>query len=149
MTIPEGLTTPAATQSSEAEAFAANTYRRLFLVMVVLLVVATPVLWVEYGRGMGFSFILGGGIALINFHWLKRSLTALVDAVAIAGKKRSPAGIILRFVLRYVLIGVALYAIFKSSAMSLYGLCAGLSLPVGAVLIEAAYAIYGALRRGL
>jgi F0F1-type ATP synthase assembly protein I len=142
------VTTQATIEGCEAEAFAANTYRRIFLVMVVLLVIAAPVLWVEYGRGMAFSFILGGVIALINFHWLKRSLTAMVDAVAVAGKKRSPAGIILRFVLRYVLIGVALYAIFKSSAMSLYGLCAGLSLPVGAVLIEAAYAIYGALRRG-
>lgn len=143
------MTTQAAIEGREAEAFAANTYRRIFLSMVALLVAATPVLWVEYGRGMALSFILGGGIALVNFHWLKRSLTALVDAVAVAGKKRSSAGIILRFVLRYVLIGVAVYAIFKSSAMSLYGLCAGLSLPVGAVLIEAAYAIYGALRRGL
>lgn len=142
------MTTHAAIEGREAEAFAANTYRRIFLVMVVLLVAAAPVLWVKYDRGMALSFILGGVIALVNFHWLKRSLTALVDAVAVAGKKRSSAGIILRFVLRYVLIGVALYAIFKSSAMSLYGLCAGLSLPVGAVLIEAAYAIYGALRRG-
>ncbi|HKV95236.1 MAG TPA: ATP synthase subunit I [Candidatus Angelobacter sp.] len=143
------MTTQAASDGREAEAFAKNTYRRIFLVMVVLLVAATPVLWVKYGRGMALSFIIGGLIALINFHWLKRSLAAMVDAIALAGKRRSPAGIILRFVLRYVLIGVALYAIFKSSAMSLYGLCAGLSLPVGAVLIEAAYAIYGALRRGL
>jgi hypothetical protein len=57
--------------------------------------------------------------------------------------------VLLRFVLRYVLIAAAAYAIFKSSDMSLYGLCAGLSLPVGAVLIEAAYAMYGALRRGI
>lgn len=116
--------------------------------MVVLLVAGTPLLWAKYGRGMAFSFALGGGIALINFYWLKRTLAALVEAVAVAGKKRSSAGIVLRFVLRYALIAVAAYAIFKSSAMSMVGLCAGLSLPVGAVLTEAAYAIYSALRRG-
>lgn len=142
------MTTPAAVEDREAEAFSANTFRRIFLTMIVLLGAGMPVLWTRYGRGMALSFALGGGISLINFYWLKRTLAALVQAVAVAGKKRSSAGVILRFVLRYLWIAVAAYAIFKSSAMSLYGLCAGLSLPVGAVLIEAAYAIYGALRRG-
>ena len=142
------MNTRAAAEDREAEAFSANTFRRIFLAMVVLLVAGTPLLWAKYGRGMAFSFVLGGGIALINFYWLKRTLAALVEAVAVAGRKRSSAGIVLRFVLRYALIAVAAYAIFKSSAMSMVGLCAGLSLPVGAVLIEAAYAIYGALRRG-
>jgi ATP synthase I subunit len=128
-------------------AFDARVLRRLFVVMVGLLIALTPLLWLRYGWGMALSFVVGGAISLVNFYWLKRILAAMVDAVAVEGKKRSPAGIVLRFLLRYVLIGVAAYAIFKSSAMSLYGLCAGLSLPVGAVLIEAAYAIYGALRQ--
>ena len=136
-------------EDRNAEAFAANTFRRIFLTMMVLLVAGAPVLWAKYGGGMALSFVIGGGISLINFYWLKRTLAALVEAVAVAGRKRSSAGIILRFVLRYVLIAVAAYAIFKSSEMSMVGLCAGLSLPVGTVLIEAAYAIYGVLRRGL
>lgn len=139
---------PAVVEDPEAEAFSRNTFRRLFLTMIILLVVAAPVLWAKYGRGMGLSFLLGGGISLVNFYWLKRSLAALVDAVALRGEKRSSAGVVLRFLLRYILIAVAAYAIFKSSELSMYGLCAGLSLPVGAVLIEAAYAMYGALRRG-
>jgi hypothetical protein len=139
---------PEAIANREAAAFAANTFRRIFVSMVGLLIAATPLLWLRYGRGMALSFMLGGVISLINFYWLKRVLAAMVEAVAVHGKRRSAAGILLRFVLRYVLIGVAAYAIFKSSAMSMYGLCAGLSLPVGAVLIEAAYAVYGALRRG-
>ncbi|MGC2697278.1 MAG: ATP synthase subunit I [Candidatus Angelobacter sp.] len=142
------MTTLATVADGEAEAFAVNSFRRLFFAMIALLVVGAPVLWWKYGRGMALSFILGGAISLLNFYWLKRTLVSLVNAVALAGKPRSPAGVILRFVLRYLLIAVAAYAIFKSSAMSMYGLCAGLSLPVGAVLIEAVYAVYGALRRG-
>jgi ATP synthase I subunit len=142
------LTTPAAVEDHEAGSFPAQTFRRVFLTMIVFLAAGTPVFWLKFGGGMALSFALGGGISLVNFYWLKRSLAALVDAVALAGKRRSSAGVVLRFMLRYLLIAVAAYAIFKSSAMSLIGFCAGLSLPVGAVLIEAAYAMYGALRRG-
>jgi len=142
------LIAPEAVAEREAAAFAANTFRRIFLVMAALLIVGTPLLWVRYGGGVALSFVIGGAISLLNFYWLNRILAALVDAVALRGKKRSAGGIVLRFVLRYLLIALAAYAIFKSSDMSMVGLCAGLSLPVGAVLIEAAYAIYGALRRG-
>jgi hypothetical protein len=143
------LNTPAVIEDPEAETFSAKTVRRLFVVMIVLLVVTAPALWMKYGAGMALNFVLGGVISLVNFYWLKRTLAALVEAVALRGQKRSSAGVLLRFLLRYVLIAAAAYAIFKSSDMSLYGLCAGLSLPVGAVLIEAAYATYGALRRGI
>ncbi len=143
------MTLPAATmEEREAEASAAQIFRRIFLTMVALLIAGAPVLWVKFGAGMAISFVLGGAISLVNFYWLKRVLTALVNAVAVGGKSRSPAGIVFRFVLRYLLIAAAAYAIFKSSDMSMYSLCVGLSLPVGAVLIEAVYAVYGALRRG-
>ena len=142
------MITPAVVEDPQAEAFSRNVLRRLFLTMILLLAAAAPVLWTKYGAGMGLSFLLGGGISLFNFYWLQRTLAALADAVAVRGEKRSSAGVVLRFVLRYLLIAVAAYAIFKSSAMSMIGLCAGLSLPVGAVLIEAIYAIFGAFRRG-
>jgi len=135
-------------EDPQAEAFSRSTLRRLFLTMIILLALVAPVLWAKYGEGMGLSFLLGGVISLVNFYWLQRTLVALVDAVAVRREKRSSAGVVLRFVLRYLLIAVAAYAIFKGSAMSMVGLCAGLSLPVGAVLIEAIYAIFGALRRG-
>jgi hypothetical protein len=143
------LITPAVVEDPQAEAFSRNTLRRLFLNMIILLAAAAPVLWAKYGAGMGLSLLIGGGISMINFYWLQRTLAALADAVAVRGQKRSSAGVVLRFLLRYLLIAVAAYAIFKSSAMSMVGLCAGLSLPVGAILIEAGYALYGALRRGL
>jgi len=130
-------------------AFDVAILRRLSIFMAGLLIAATPLLWVRYGRAVALSFVIGGAISIVNFYWLKRVLNGMMEAVAVQGKRRSAGGMVLRFLLRYVLIGVTVYAIFKSSAMSLYGLCAGLSLPVGAVLIEAAYAIYGALRRGI
>lgn len=142
------MTTPETVEEREAEAASARILRRIFLTMVALLIAGLPLLWLKFSPGMALSFLLGGAIALVNFYWLKKTLVALVDAVALAGKRRSATGIVLRFMLRYLLIAVAAYVIFKSSELSMYGLCAGLSLPVGAILIEAAYSVSGALRQG-
>ena len=138
----------AAAEERAAEIFSAHTFRRIFLMMVGLLVVGIPIVWSKFGRGMALSFSLGGVISLANFYWLKRTLTALVNAVAVKGETRSAAGVVFRFVLRYLLIAAASYVIFKSSEMSMLGLCIGLSLPVAAVLIEAVFTVYGALQRG-
>ena len=68
-----------------------------------------------------------------------------------AGASRSdlPEGVVLRFLLRYVLMGLAAYAILSVSPASLYGLFAGLFLPVAAIACEAAYEAYVAVARGL
>jgi len=56
---------------------------------------------------------------------------------------------VLRFLLRYFLIALGAYAIFKISRNGLYGLLVGLFLPVGAILMEAGYELYAVLRRGV
>jgi len=134
--------------SPEAEAFYANAYQRIVRVMLVLPVVITPILWLKYHRTLAVGFIGGCVIALYNFHRLKRTVSALADKVTDKGQKQSASSVVAGFLSRYALIAVAAYVIFKSSAMSVYGLFAGLFLPVGAILIEAVYETYGALRRG-
>jgi hypothetical protein len=134
--------------SPEAEAFYANAYQRMVRVMLMLPIAITPVLWLKYNRTLAMGFIGGCVIALYNFYRLKRTVSALADKVTDTGQKQSGAIIVAGFLSRYFLIAVAAYVIFKSSAMSVYGLFAGLFLPVGAILIEAVYETYGALRRG-
>ena len=58
-------------------------------------------------------------------------------------RSRSVGG---RFVLRYALIGVVGYAIFRSSLVSLGAFFLGLFLFIAAILAEVAYEIYRALR---
>jgi uncharacterized protein (DUF2062 family) len=148
LTVPKQRSAPEPLSESEEEAFSSNTFHRIVRTMVFLAVVLTPVLWIKYHRSLALGFVAGCAIALVNFYWLKRTVTALVDAVARQGKQRSGAGVVFTFVLRYVLIAVVAYVIFKGSETSTYGLFAGLSLPVGAILIEAVYLTYGAVRRG-
>ena len=117
--------------------------------MIILAVVGSLTAWVKFGRFAALGFLLGCVIAFLNFHWLKSGVTGIADRVTNTGKPQSGKGIIARFLLRYVLLGAAAYAILTSFPASLRGLFAGLFLPVGAIACEAIYEVYVGLRRGI
>jgi hypothetical protein len=66
-----------------------------------------------------------------------------------SGTPASSRGVVHRFILRYFLMAFIAFAILTVSRESLYGLFAGLFLPVGAILCEAGYETYKALTRGI
>ncbi len=140
---------PAPTQAAAGVAFYASIHRRLMWMMALLAIVGTAVLWFKFERTMALSFLAGSCIAILNFYWLRRTLEAMADRLQASGERPSAFGVLFRFSLRYVLIAAAAYVIFKSTANSLYGLFAGLFLPVGAILIEAVYEIYRTFRTEL
>lgn len=138
-----------AVPSPEADAFYAGAYRRIVRTMLVIPIFVSPLLWLRYGRHIAMGFIAGSAIAYYNFYALKRGVVALADKVTRTGEKQSASGVVAGFLFRYFLIAAAAYAILKGSAASICGLFGGLFLPVAAILIEAVYETYGALRRGL
>ena len=135
-------------QTETAEDFYRGVLRRLFLTMAALALLLMPAIWIRYGAAEALSFLLGSVVAVVNFHWLRRTVEALGRAFDATGRKPSSARVVIRFLLRYVLIALVAYVIVKSSAASLYGLIAGLSLPVAAILIEAVYETGRAIRAG-
>jgi nitrate reductase NapE component len=149
LSVPENLSpAPETAPSPEAEAFYENAYRRIVRIMLVLPILVFPVLLIKFHGAVAFGFIVGSAIAFFNFYWLKRAVVVLGDRVTNSTYRQSGSRVVAGFFMRYVLIGVGAYVIFKSSAMSVNGLFVGLFVPVGAVLIEAVYETYGALRRG-
>ena len=119
--------------------------RNFMLILAPLLCAAA---WMRYGLRASVGFLLGCVIAYLNFQWLKSGVSGLADRVTNSGKPQSGKGIIARFLLRYVLLGLAAYAILTSFPASLRGLFVGLFLPVGAIACEAVYELYVALIRG-
>ena len=101
--------------------------------------------WWRYGWRIALGFACGSVVAYLNFYWLKRVVTALADRATQPGQVHSSSGVVLRFLLRYVLMGLGAYVIFTVSPASLYGLFAGLFLPVAAIACEAAYETWVAL----
>jgi hypothetical protein len=135
--------------SRSPDDFYSDAYARILRFMLALGIVATIAVLVRFGLAVAAGFVVGCAIALMNFHWLKRVVSALADRATATGERQSGKGVVLRFLVRYFLIALSAYAIFKISRDSLYGLLAGLFLPVGAILMEAVYELYAALRRGV
>src|SRR2546423_1748518 len=130
------------------EKFFAPAYQRIVGILLVLLPCCAASTWFMFNHRFAIGFFVGGAIAIVNFLSLKRLVIAFADRVIASSGERRSSGLVLRFVLRYGLVAAAGYAIFKSSAMSAYGLLAGLGLPAPAIMIEAGYELYGSLRRG-
>ncbi|MGB2628935.1 MAG: ATP synthase subunit I [Candidatus Acidiferrum sp.] len=83
--------------------------------LVLGAIAAVPVAYFE-GWRWGLGIFLGSVLAWFNFRWLQKGLDALADAsVAQADQKnvQVPFGVYFRAAFRYLLIGVAVYVIFK------------------------------------
>ncbi len=114
--------------------------------MMVLAAIAVLFAWFIWGWRIAAGVLLGCVVSYLNFHWLERAMNALGERITTAGSKISSTGTVMRFLLRYVFIGIGAYAIFKGSPASLYGFLGGLSLTVAAILCEAVFEAYAALR---
>jgi hypothetical protein len=130
------------TEPGRSEAFYAGAVTRIPRFMIVLAVLFTAATLIRFGWRIALGFACGCGIAYLNFHWLERVVNALADRVTSTGEAQSGRGVVGRFLLRYLLMALAAYAIFSVSPASLYGLFAGLFLPVAGIACEAVYEIY-------
>jgi hypothetical protein len=135
--------------SPDSDAFYSGALDRVRKVMIVLGLLASAGAWVGFGYRAAIGVLLGCTIAYLNFHWLKNGVSGMADRVTNTGKPQSGKGIVARFLLRYMLLGIAAYAILTSFPASLRGLFAGLFLPVGAIVCEAVYEAYVAIARGM
>jgi hypothetical protein len=131
----------------DSDGFYAGALDRIRVLMIVLGCALSLGAWLIFGMRPAVGFLLGGVIAYLNFQWLKSGVSGLADRATNSGKAQSGKGIIARFLLRYVLLGVAAYVILTSFPASLRGLFAGLFLPVGAIACEAAYEVFTGITR--
>jgi len=130
-----------------ADSFHSQALNRIRTLMIVLGPTLSLGTWWKFGRWSALGFMLGCVISYLNLHWLKSGVIGLADRVTNTGTRQSGKGIVARFLLRYVLLGAAAYAILTSFPASLKGLFAGLFLPVGAIACEAVYEVYMAMTR--
>ena len=135
--------------STSAESFYSGALRRIPRFMLVLAVFFGVAAEFRFGWRVALGFVCGCGIAYLNLHWLERVVTGLADKITRTGETPSSKVVVWRFLLRYVLMGLGGYAIFTVSPASLYGLLAGLFLPVAGIACEAGYELYVALSRNV
>lgn len=134
--------------SPQAERFYAGAVRRIVRILLILAVIAPFPVWRFYGLAAAAGFFLGAFLSWVNFKSLARSVEGLAGRIVEAHSRERGGAVVFRFLLRYLLVGIVAYAIFRGSSQAFRGFLFGLCLPVGAMLCEAAWEAYAALRRG-
>jgi hypothetical protein len=114
----------------------------------MLAIAVSFALGLKAGWPVALGFLTGAAVAYLNFRWLKSTVVALSDAVTESGREASKPSVVLRFLTRFVLIAVGAYVIFVSYPVAFHGFLGGLLVPVLAILSEAAYVVYLAIRWG-
>jgi hypothetical protein len=132
-----------------SELFYGGALRRIPRFMIALSIIFSVAAFLHYGWHIALGFFCGCAIAYLNFYWLERVVNALADRATGSGQSQSSGGVVFRFLVRYFLMAAAAYAILTVSRASLYGLFAGLFLPVAGIACEAGYEVYAALSRGV
>src|SRR5262245_3079713 len=88
--------------------------RRLDRSSLIVTVLAVPIVFALHSVKAAASVVAGAALSYVNFRWLKQA----VDFVVLQGAERNVGRRVLaRFVGRYALIALCLYATMRSSAL--------------------------------
>jgi len=133
-------------ESPKAQAFYSRAIPRMLRVMVIAGAVLLQPAFRVYGLAGMLGFAAGCAASYINFRLLVSGVEGLADRVVNRQSREKGRVLVLRFLLRYGLVAVIAYAIFKGSALAFRGFLWGLCLPVVAMMIEAGVEAYVAFR---
>ena len=87
-----------------------------------------------FGWRTSFSLLLGGLLALVNYHWLSNSSAAALSVVAHGGTPRIR---VTQYVLRYAVIALTIFIAYKLGVVTIPATLVGLSTFVAALFVEA------------
>jgi len=133
-------------EGPQSDLFYARAIPRMLRIMLVLgFVLLGPVFWF-YGWVGAIGVAAGSAVSYMNFRTLIRGVEALGDRIVNRQSKERGWAIVLRFLVRYGLVGIVAYAMFKSSGLAFRGFLWGLCLPVAAMMAEAGIEAYVAFR---
>ena len=132
------------TEIPESErALLAQAERRLGRMILFLTPVGAGVAAWGWGGETALAFAVGGALAYLNYRWIVAVVDTLVRSTQ-AG--RVPRRAYVKLLAPLLLLGAGLYVIFSRSLVSVGGFVGGLLLLVAAVMMEAAYQVYLAVR---
>jgi hypothetical protein len=114
---------------------------RIYLWIAGLAAAGTLAALVWRGWPDAVSFAIGSGVAAINFHWIKGAADTMAAKFSERPDAQPPRLVAAKFVLRYAVLGLAGYAIFKYLRVSLPGFLAGLLVVAAAIMAEMVYEI--------
>ena len=115
---------------------------RLFRVMIVSVIAASIISLVAAPWRVSFGLMLGGGLSLLNYHWLRTSVSAIFN---IDHAVQRPRVRISSYILRYLIVGTVVFVAYELRLVSLAATLAGLCAFVPALFVEAFRQFYFAI----
>ena len=119
-------------------------HRRILLEMAGVIVAGSLAGFAFFSAKAGFGILIGGILSFVNYYWQKRSLKAIFDKAIHGEKSRFLA---VRYILRYVVIAVALTVVYLTDTVSIYAVIFGLASFAIAVVIEGFASIFSSSNR--
>lgn len=144
---PPGPSDPPASSPAADRFFSAAIPRMLRFILILGAAFTLAAAW-RFGRVTAIGFAAGAFIAYLSFRSLNKAVQALAARIVEAQRPESGFSLVHGFFLRYLLAGAVAYVIFTSSPQAFRGFLFGLCTPVAAMLLEAGFEAYYALRRG-
>ena len=135
---------------AEEQLLLAGVEPRILRATLILGLTGSVGFWLWQGAEWAAGFAIGAALSAVSFHLMKGAVNKLADTILssdASSRPRGSGGAVARFILRYGLIGLAGYVIFRSSVISLAAFFAGLFVSIVAVLAEIGYQIYVGFRR--
>jgi len=114
------------------------------LTLVLGALVALPVAYFHSWR-WGLGVLVGAALAWLNFRWLKQGMDALTHSITAqpSQKKQSvPLGAYFKTVIRYGLIALIVYVIFKCLNVPVLSMVCGLCALGAATLVVSVHSIF-------
>jgi len=110
--------------------------------MIVVIVVSLVIGFYWAGWRMGLGILLGGGLCIFNLRWLGGSVRAIMNHAVVRQNNRVPPFTASKFILRYLIIALAMGAAVWTGDFHPLGIAIGFGAFAGGVMIEAGYQIY-------
>lgn len=117
----------------EPENLASLSHRRILIVMCALTILGGLLGSVFVSMQFGAGVFIGGILSFVNYYWLKFSLKKIFEQ-AVEGNKPRLLG--LRYLFRYVILGVILAIVFLTKIVPVAALILGLSSFAFAIVVE-------------
>jgi len=101
--------------------------------MIILALAFVGSFWFRSAK-ISFGVLAGGAFAALNFRWIEAGFEAAMGGPMSRGKRALAVG---KFILRYALLGLVIYAIVATRIVDLKAFLAGLFIFVLSIMWEA------------
>ncbi|HEX8368965.1 MAG TPA: ATP synthase subunit I [Pyrinomonadaceae bacterium] len=114
--------------------------RRILWIMAIVLSVGVAFSLIYAPRNFTLGLIIGGGLAFLNYYWLKLSLRNIFDRIAVSGEK--PRFLAAQYFLRYATLGAGVAVVYITNIAPVVAVLLGISSLAPAVAVEGLIRIF-------